>query len=130
MAGAMPARMTRVVAGAGSARVPRVPERTVLHQVVAEHLPALLSRVQDTGLPAHVRRELEAFVGCGRFENGAACLVCDGCGERVFVPFSCKRHHPWPEAWHRLHQAGAGHRGGGTRRPASGAFREPRPHEV
>ena len=72
----------------------RDPAHGVLYQVVAEHLDAFLDKMNESGpgLPAHVRRELAAYLDCGVIERGgAACLVCEDCGKRVFVPLSCKR---------------------------------------
>lgn len=80
-----------MVADASEVYRRRDPPRAVLHRVLTAHLPAFLQRVGPEGLPAHVEKELRAYLDCGIFERGAACFFCDGCGSRVWVALSCKR---------------------------------------
>ena len=79
---------------------PRDAERTVLHQLVAEHLEAFLGAVAEAGdgagLPQFVEREFREFLLCGVFEAGAARFQCEGCGREHLVPFSCKRPRGGP----------------------------------
>ncbi len=60
--------------GASRQRVRREPEKTVLYQVLAEHLETFLGRVAadpDRGdLPRFVVRELRAFLDCGILAHG------------------------------------------------------------
>ena len=62
---------------------PREAAHTVLHQVVAEHLEAVLGAVAEAGdgagLPQFVEREFRAFLRCGRFEAGVGRFQCEGC---------------------------------------------------
>jgi len=50
--------------------VRRQPERTVLHQVIREHLETFLAEARrrggGEGLPRFVERELREFLSCGR----------------------------------------------------------------
>jgi hypothetical protein len=48
------------------------PERTLLYQLVEKHYPALVEQLELQGksLPAHVHREFEAYLKCGRLEHG------------------------------------------------------------
>ena len=61
-----------------------------MQQILREHLPAFLRQSGDD-LPRYVVQELEDAAACGVFGRGVACFLCDGCGQREFVPFSCKR---------------------------------------
>jgi len=53
---------------------PRDAEHIVLHQVIAEHLEALLCAAAEAGdgagLPPFVEREFREFLMCGVFEHG------------------------------------------------------------
>ena len=71
---------------------PRRPEDTVLWQVLEEHLPGFMGRLEESGdtLPFFVRRELESFLGCGVASHGAALVVCPACQHQRLVPWSCK----------------------------------------
>ncbi len=48
------------------------PEKTLLYQVIEQHYPDFLSEMeaQDRPLPNYVQDEFEAFLECGRLENG------------------------------------------------------------
>ncbi len=64
----------------------------VLKDLFREHLPGFLAEADahGVGLPRHIRRELERFVGCGEPESGFAWLQCRACDHHRLVPFSCK----------------------------------------
>ncbi|MEK7706337.1 MAG: transposase [Myxococcota bacterium] len=70
----------------------REPEKTVLYQAVAEHLPAFLASAEETDrpVPKFVRRELEGFLVCGIVEKGAVRVRCPTCGFDRLVACSCK----------------------------------------
>jgi hypothetical protein len=72
----------------------RVPERTLLHRIVSEHLEPFLARVAESaggrGLPRFVERELRAYLKCGVLEHGFIRVHCDDCGQDALVAFSCK----------------------------------------
>ena len=73
---------------------PRQAERTVLHQVVREHLGTFLAttaRTDPAGLPAFLEQEFRGFLDCGIWSRGFARFHCDGCHAETLVPFSCKR---------------------------------------
>ncbi len=46
---------------------------------------------QGTELPAYVQREFEAYLECGRLEQGFLRVRCDACHAEHLVAFSCKR---------------------------------------
>jgi hypothetical protein len=50
------------------------PEATLLYRLVAEHYPNFRDRraAEDRPLPRYVEEELEAYLKCGRFEEGLA----------------------------------------------------------
>ncbi len=55
----------------------RTPERTVLHELVAQHAQTMLSELCDAdpdggGLPRYVERELAAYLRCGVLAHGFA----------------------------------------------------------
>lgn len=79
-------------AHAGPRYVPRHTQQCDAVAIVREHLPGFLERVEASGssLPNFVRRELEAFVTCGDFEQGFLVAKCRWCGDVLRVPFSCK----------------------------------------
>jgi hypothetical protein len=72
----------------------RQPERTVLYRTIATHLPTFRARTAGEdgtgGWPAFVRRELEAYLKCGRLEHGLLRVQCERCGDRTVVAFSCR----------------------------------------
>jgi hypothetical protein len=74
---------------------PRDPSRTVLYQVIAEHVETFLASLTDdpeaTGFPASVQREFSDYVRCGILAYGFLRLSCDTCKHELLVPFSCKR---------------------------------------
>ncbi|MEP5569026.1 MAG: transposase zinc-binding domain-containing protein, partial [Halioglobus sp.] len=69
------------------------PEQTLLYQLVEKHYPALVEQleVQGKNLPAHVCREFEAYLKCGRLEHGFLRVRCDKCHFERLVAFSCKK---------------------------------------
>lgn len=70
----------------------RQPENGTLYQAVAEHLPAFLAAAEqaERAVPKFVRREFEAFLGCGLVEKGAVRVRCPACGFDRLIAFSCK----------------------------------------
>ena len=89
---------------------PRSPQGTLLHRIVREHF-ATLREVSidpdqpDSGLPAFVVKEFEAFVGCGDLSQGFIRLHCDCCGCDRLLGFSCKCRPPRPScSARRMHQ--------------------------
>lgn len=73
----------------------REPEKTLLHTVIRERLEPFLAAAHDRspsgrGLPAHVERDLRAYLDCGILARGFARVRCPGCGFDRLVAFSCK----------------------------------------
>jgi Putative transposase/Transposase zinc-binding domain len=73
----------------------REPGKTLLHQVVRERLEPFLAGARDRsatgrGLPAHVERDLRAYLDCGLLGRGFARIRCPDCGFERLVAFSCK----------------------------------------
>jgi hypothetical protein len=73
---------------------PRDPSRTVLYQVIAEHLETFLAALHDDpdakGLPAYVEREFYDYLQCGVLAYGFVRLGCDTCPKETLLAFSCK----------------------------------------
>ena len=78
---------------------PRHPERTLLHQTIAEHFETwfeLASAGQFDGQGYHhtpkpyVRQAFRKYLECGIFAHGFARAWCDDCGHDYFVAYSCK----------------------------------------
>jgi ribosomal protein S27E len=69
------------------------PEQTLLYQLIEQHYPDYLSAMeaQDRPLPGYVQDEFEAFLQCGRLEQGFLRLRCEDCKHEHLVAFSCKR---------------------------------------
>jgi hypothetical protein len=83
--------------GAATAPLPgtwqrREPEKTVLHQVVADHLESFLraQAAEDHAVPRFVEKELRAYLSCGLISEGFTRVKCFDCTEQVVVGFSCK----------------------------------------
>ncbi len=74
---------------------PRDPSRTVLDNVIAEHLEPFLASLHDDpdakGLPAYVEREFYDSLQCGILAYGFLRLGCDTCPKETLLAFSCKR---------------------------------------
>ena len=74
---------------------PRDPSRTVLYNVIAEHLETFLASLHDDpdakGLPAYVEREFYDYLQCGILAYGFLRLGCDTCPQETLLAFSCKR---------------------------------------
>ena len=93
--------MTPLLAGteavAGTARAGAYarhrPEQTLLYQLVEAHYPAFVEHLaaRERTLPAHVQREFEAYLKCGRLEHGFLRVRCADCHAERLVAFSCKR---------------------------------------
>ena len=69
------------------------PERTLLYQLVEQHYPAFreLRAVADRPLPDFVQQEFEAYLKCGRLEEGFLRVRCEQCHAEKLVAFSCKK---------------------------------------
>jgi hypothetical protein len=68
------------------------PELTVLYQTVEKYWPEFRERAEEAGgLPRFVVQEFEAYLRCGRLEEGCLHLVCRSCGHSLLVGFSCKK---------------------------------------
>jgi hypothetical protein len=68
------------------------PEQTLLYQIIEQHYPDFLSAMdaQDRPLPGYVQDEFEAFLQCGRLEQGFLRVRCEDCKHEHLVAFS------WP----------------------------------
>lgn len=69
------------------------PEATLLYSLVAEHYWRFRDRRAAEGrpLPAYVEEEFEAYLKCGRLEEGFLRVRCESCQAEKLVAFSCKR---------------------------------------
>jgi Transposase zinc-binding domain len=72
----------------------RRPEATALYELVRDNLETLYGAIGDGALavriPKHARKELEGYLDWGLLCRGFARLLCEGCGKRRLVAFSCK----------------------------------------
>ena len=76
----------------------RTPKGTVLYEVVKDHLPSYMDRINqdlDQGssqrLPDHVESEFDAYLKYGLLEHGFVKLSCAVCKSMLLVPLSCKK---------------------------------------
>jgi Putative transposase/Transposase zinc-binding domain len=69
------------------------PETTLLYQLVEQHYPAFRQMRARIGraLPDYVEEEFEAYLKCGRLEEGFLRLRCEQCHAEKLVAFSCKK---------------------------------------
>jgi len=69
------------------------PEATLLYRLVEQHYPALreLRAAAGRALPDYVEAEFDAFLKCGRLEEGFLRLRCEPCHAEKLVAFSCKK---------------------------------------
>jgi Transposase zinc-binding domain len=91
---------------------PRDPSRTVLYQVIADHLETFLASLaadpEAKGLPAYVQREFHDYLQCGILAHGFLRMGCDTCKQDVLLAFSCKRRGFCPScAGRRMAQTAA-----------------------
>jgi len=104
----------------GAARRPltgyrrRTPERTVLHELVAQHTETMLAELRDAdpdggGLPRYVERELAAYLRCGILAHGFARVRCQTCRDEIVVAFSCKSRGICPSCTARRMADSAAH---------------------
>jgi hypothetical protein len=103
-----PPRRSRARGGAGlvcdapGLYRPRHPERTVFYRRLEAHFEEFAAvheeRFEDEDGPLRpvVRRVVEAYLDCGRPENGFARVRCPGCGGEFFVAFSCRTRNFCP----------------------------------
>ena len=74
---------------------PRDPSRTVLYQVIADHLETFLATLAadptTKGLPTYVVEEFYAYLQCGVLAHGLVRLGCDTCPHQMLLAFSCKK---------------------------------------
>jgi ribosomal protein S27E len=69
------------------------PESTLLYQLVAQHYPEFreLRAREGRSLPDYVQQEFDAYLKCGRLEEGFLRIRCEGCYAEKLVAFSCKK---------------------------------------
>jgi ribosomal protein S27E len=69
------------------------PETTLLYQVVQEYWPEFQAELASHGryLPAHVTKEFDEYLKCGRLEFGFLRVRCESCHDEKLVAFSCKK---------------------------------------
>jgi ribosomal protein S27E len=72
---------------------PHRPEATLLYQLVQQHYPAFCELRAGAGrpLPGFVQEECEAYLKCGRLEEGFLRLRCEQCHAEKLVAFSRKK---------------------------------------
>jgi ribosomal protein S27E len=69
------------------------PETTLLYRLVAQHYPAFRELRTTAGrpLPDYVQEEFDAYLKCGRLEEGFLRVRCESCHAEKLVAFSCKK---------------------------------------
>src|SRR5680860_1224668 len=69
------------------------PETTLLYQIVQEYWPEFQAELASHGkyLPAHVIKEFDEYLKCGRLEHGFLRVKCESCHDEKLVAFSCKK---------------------------------------
>jgi ribosomal protein S27E len=69
------------------------PEATLLYRLVEQHFPDFreLRAGEGRPLPKHVQEEFDAYLKCGRLEEGFLRVRCGSCHAEKLVAFSCKR---------------------------------------
>ena len=82
----------RAGAARGGEYVRHQPERTLLYQLVEQYYPPFVEHLaaHERSLPAHVQREFEDYLKCGRLEHGFLRVRCMDCRAERLVAFSCK----------------------------------------
>ena len=68
------------------------PELTLLYQIIETYYPEFLAYMESQGkiLPTHIKKEFDAYLKCGRLEQGFLRVRCEECHHERLVAFSCK----------------------------------------
>jgi hypothetical protein len=74
---------------------PRRPQRTILYQVVQQHLETWLALQREDDpwqerVPGFVERDFRKYLACGILAHGFARARCADCGHDFLIAFSCK----------------------------------------
>lgn len=74
------------------------PEATLLYQLVERHYPAFREMRAEAGrsLPDYIEQEFDAYLKCGRLEEGFLRVRCETCHAEKLVAFSCKKREFCP----------------------------------
>ena len=74
------------------------PDQTLLYQLVEQYYPRFAQHLaaRERMLPAHVQREFEDYLKCGRLEHSFLRVRCVDCHAERLVAFSCKRRGVCP----------------------------------
>jgi len=69
------------------------PENTLLYQLVEQHYPAFreMRAMAGRSLPDYIEGEFDAYLKCGRLEEGFLRVRCEHCHAEKLVAFSCKK---------------------------------------
>jgi ribosomal protein S27E len=69
------------------------PESTLLYQLVEQHYPAFreMRAMAGRSLPDYIEDEFDAYLKCGRLEEGFLRVRCEHCHAEKLVAFSCKK---------------------------------------
>ena len=69
------------------------PESTLLYQLVDQHYPSFreLRAAAGRSLPEYIEQEFDAYLKCGRLEEGFLRVRCEHCHAEKLVAFSCKK---------------------------------------
>ncbi|NRB36978.1 MAG: transposase zinc-binding domain-containing protein [Pseudomonadales bacterium] len=69
------------------------PDKTTLYQLIHDNYLDLerYSSEQGKYLPAYVKRAFEAYLKCGKLENGFLRVRCEDCHHERLVAFNCKK---------------------------------------
>jgi hypothetical protein len=112
------------------------PEATLLYQLVERHCPAFRELRSEAGrpLPDYLEKEFDAYLKCGRLEEGFLRVRCEDCHAEKLVAFSCKTRFHGVFAPHSRLRATVtpAHRGIGAPQPrsAADAAKPPTPRHV
>ncbi|MDA9981737.1 transposase zinc-binding domain-containing protein [Gammaproteobacteria bacterium] len=92
----------------------RRPERTVVYQVVQEHLETWLAHYNEAEpesnpVPHYIERGLRKFLECGILAHGFARAYCDHCGRDFLIAYSCKGRGICPSCHSKRMAAVAAH---------------------
>jgi ribosomal protein S27E len=69
------------------------PETTLLYRLIEQHYPDFreLRAREGRSLPAYVQEEFDAYLKCGRLDEGFLRVRCEDCHGEKLVAFSCKK---------------------------------------